>query len=118
MFRCGRSRARAHGWGSGARVRTVLSRCAGTRAARAGQRAPTERGAACRGDAWRPCVRRLRSRRTRRGVHSTPPGRPRRRTAVNAPTEPGQPRARILLVEDEPALVLTLADRLRAERYE
>jgi len=37
---------------------------------------------------------------------------------VNAPTEAGQPRARILLVEDEPALVLTLADRLRAERYE
>jgi two-component system, OmpR family, alkaline phosphatase synthesis response regulator PhoP len=28
------------------------------------------------------------------------------------------PRARILLVEDEPALVLTLTDRLRAERYE
>ena len=30
----------------------------------------------------------------------------------------GTPRARLLLVEDEPALVLTLADRLRAERYE
>jgi two-component system, OmpR family, alkaline phosphatase synthesis response regulator PhoP len=28
------------------------------------------------------------------------------------------PRARLLLVEDEPALVLTLVDRLRAERYE
>ena len=30
----------------------------------------------------------------------------------------GPPRARLLLVEDEPALVLTLVDRLRAERYE
>jgi two-component system, OmpR family, alkaline phosphatase synthesis response regulator PhoP len=30
----------------------------------------------------------------------------------------GAPRARILLVEDEPALVLTLVDRLEAERYE
>src|SRR5262245_37539293 len=28
------------------------------------------------------------------------------------------PRARLLLVEDEPALVLTLTDRLRAEHYE
>lgn len=33
-------------------------------------------------------------------------------------SEPLAPRARILLVEDEPSLVLTLSDRLRAERYE
>jgi len=29
-----------------------------------------------------------------------------------------RPRARILLVEDEPALVITLVDRLTAERYD
>ena len=40
-------------------------------------------------------------------------------TRAMSDTDGGHPpRARILLVEDEPALVLTLTDRLRAERYE
>jgi two-component system alkaline phosphatase synthesis response regulator PhoP len=33
------------------------------------------------------------------------------------PLGPDQPRARLLLAEDEPSLVLTLGDRLRAEGY-
>jgi DNA-binding response OmpR family regulator len=36
---------------------------------------------------------------------------------LSEPGIPGAPRASVLLVEDEPALVLTLADRLKAERY-
>jgi len=37
---------------------------------------------------------------------------------VSDPGAPAPPRARVLLVEDEPALVLTLSDRLKAERYD
>ncbi len=37
---------------------------------------------------------------------------------MSDPDTPAPPRARILLVEDEPALVLTLSDRLKAERYD
>ena len=95
------------------------------RRARAGLRAllPGTRGGAQRDARQRPrpeprAPRRARARRPR--PRGGPRGRRRRHRPRAARGERGEEgvSARVLLVEDEPTLVLTLTDRLRAEGYE
>ena len=111
-----RSRAR-HRWGGfRARVRAVLQRAAGDRRTGARQRPRPEPRQAGGGSARRENRGGV-APRTGSRLHGVPAGSRGGGPAVTTVAPP--PRAkRILLVEDEPGLVLTLSDRLWAEGYE
>src|SRR6185503_16873060 len=99
-------------------VRAVLPRPPSRGGAGAGQRPRALPGAAPGGGAGGPGSRGITSGRGPWcGIHHTSSARSRARPPAGPRRPPGMSRGRLLLVEDEPGLVMALTDRLTREGY-